>query len=296
MIKNVIRKLKNRVTRYRLYVNPKIYRPSSKPFISGDSFRKMANHIFDETKTLNVKKVKKNDIVFVRSDLLKYYFENYHSEINQQYILISHNSDEKINRFYLKYIDDKIIHWFCFKLDFPMTTKITPIPAGLENKRYRVNGLVKNYLLFKNSIPEQNGILCSFNENTNYSERKSLKMIALKHKEVSVINFETPNKYLNSLINFKYNLCPDGNGGESHRIWESLIFNITPIVINNQMNLNFFNLGVPFLMLDSWSKLKDLNQSDLDKLNKLNEDKSYEKFSSYKFWFELVNSKKQYSI
>ena len=138
MIKNVIRKLKNRVTRYRLYVNPKIYRPSSKPFISGDSFRKMANHIFDETKTLNVKKVKKNDIVFVRSDLLKYYFENYHSEINQQYILISHNSDEKINRFYLKYIDDKIIHWFCFKLKFKRRQKKRSHQSFIRKSFYRL--------------------------------------------------------------------------------------------------------------------------------------------------------------
>jgi len=293
MIKNFFLKIKNKLKRYLLFVNPKLYRPSSKPLISGDTFRKIADHIFDETQSLNVKKVKKNDIVFVRSDLLKYYFENYHIDINNSYILISHNSDETIDESYLKYIDDKIIHWFCFKLNFPMTANITPIPAGLENKRYLINGKVKDYLKVKKIKVKKNGIMSSFNENTNYSERHKLKIISSNHKDISNLNFDTPYKYLIGLKNFKYNLCPEGNGGESHRIWESLFFGVTPIVLKNQMNLNFFSLGVPLLMLESWEDLINLNITDLDDLNTSNQNKSYEMYTSYIFWNSLVKSKKR---
>ena len=34
---------------------PSLFRPSSKPFVSGDTFRKFSDHIFDETKSLNPK-------------------------------------------------------------------------------------------------------------------------------------------------------------------------------------------------------------------------------------------------
>ena len=35
-----------------LQVHPGIFRPASKPYITGDTFRKNADHIFDETQTL----------------------------------------------------------------------------------------------------------------------------------------------------------------------------------------------------------------------------------------------------
>ena len=292
MINSFTKKIKIKFTRYRLFVNPKLYRPTSKPFISGDTFRKMADHIFDETKTLKVKKVKKNDIIFVRSDLLKYYFENYHLEIKNPYILISHNSDETIDDSYLKYVDDKIIHWFCSKLNFQFTKKITPLPFGLENKRFGINGVVKNFLKVKKLTSNKNGILCSFNENTNYLERHELKILSLRNKDISVINYDSPLSYLLGLNKFKFNLCPDGNGGESHRIWESIIFGVTPIVLKNQMNLNFFLKDVPLLMLESWEELNTLTYYQLSELNKVNASKSYIDYISYNFWFKQINSKK----
>ena len=288
----MIKKIKSKFTRYRLFVNPKLYRPSSKPFISGDTFRKMADHIFDETKTIKPFKVKTNDLVFVKSDLLNIYFENYHPEINNPYILISHNSDENVDDSYMKYIDDKIIHWFCFKLNFESTKNVTPLPAGLENKRYGVNGIVKNYLKVKKLKVNKAGILCSFNENTNYSERHDLKILSLRHKDISVINYDSPFEYLLGLNKFKFNLCPDGNGGESHRIWESLLFGVTPIVLRNRMNLNFFSMGVPLLMLESWEELNQLSYAKLNELNNINDNKSYIKYTSYNFWNDLIQTKK----
>lgn len=292
MIKSIIKKIKIRFTRYRLFVNPKLYRPSSKPFISGDTFRNMADHIFDETKTLKVKKVKKNDIVFVKNDLLKYYFENYHIEIKNPYILISHNSDEMIDESYLKYVDDKIIHWFCSNLNFQFTKKITPLPLGLENKRFGINGVIKNFLKVKNIKVNKNGILCSFNENTNYSARHELKILGLRHNGISVINYDSPISYLIGLNKFKFNLCPEGNGGDTHRIWESTLLGVTPIVLKNPLNLNFFLKGVPLLMLESWEELNILTIDQLSELNKVNASKSYIDHISYNFWFKLIKSKK----
>jgi hypothetical protein len=44
---------------------PSIYRPSSKPYISGDTFRKVADFIFDETATFNPQQINHGSIVFL---------------------------------------------------------------------------------------------------------------------------------------------------------------------------------------------------------------------------------------
>ena len=292
MMKKLVNKVFRKFKRYRLFINPRIYRPSSKPFISGDSFRKISDHIFDETKTLKVGKVKTNDLVFVRNDLLKYFFENYHIKIKNPYILISHNADEPIDESYQKYLDSKIVHWFCFKLNFPMSKKVTPIPAGLENMRYRKNGIIRNFLKVQKIKESKDKIMSSFNENTNYLERNKLKNISANHEAIIQKNYDSPLEYLLALNKFQYNLSPDGNGGESHRIWESLIFNVTPIVSRNPMNENFYNMGVPLIMLDNWNDLSDLTLQDINKLNLINKNKDYKKYSTFKYWNSLIISKK----
>ena len=75
---------------------------------------------------------------------------------------------------------------------------------------------------------------------------------------------------------------------ESHRIWESLNFNVTPIVLNNIVNNNFFDIGVPLLLIDSWGDLKKMSIEDLNKLNSVNIGKDYQKFCRLDFWTKEI--------
>ena len=59
-----IKKLKIRFFWLTLERFPNIFRPSSKPYISGDTLRNMSDHIFDESKNINIKKIKKPMISF----------------------------------------------------------------------------------------------------------------------------------------------------------------------------------------------------------------------------------------
>ena len=292
MIKKFIQKIIAKINRYRLFINPRIYRPSSEPFISGDSFRKISNHVFDETQTVNPSKVLKNDLVFVKNDLLKYYFENYHTKINNQYILISHNSDENIENENIKFLDENIIHWFVQNLNIKNSDKISAIPIGLENMRYRKNGLVKDFLSVKKIVEIKDGVLSAFNENTNFDERSHLKKIVDDIDYIENKIFSSTQEYLSALNKSKFCICPIGNGLDTHRIWESLIFDVTPIVTKNQMTQNFFEMGVPLLILDDWKQLISLSLEDLIDLNKINKNKDYIKYTEFDFWMNIVNSKK----
>ena len=277
--------------------NPSLYRPSSRPYLSGDTLRQFSDHIFDETKTLNPKKVKDNDIVFLKTDLKEIYFNHYHKKITSKYILITHNSDESIEESDLNFLDEKIIHWFAMKLNTKMNNLISPIPSGLENKRLLNNGKISNFnkILKSNEFSpskKEKNILCSFNEYTNYEVRNPLIAIAKLNSDVDINKFELPIDYLKELSKYKYNLCPEGNNFESHRLWESLLFNSTPIVIDNFVNRNFYEMGVPLILLDNWNDLKDISINELDILNKENNNKEYKKFVHFKFWEKLILSKK----
>ncbi|MCL5070244.1 MAG: hypothetical protein M1308_05025 [Actinobacteria bacterium] len=78
-------------------------RPSSYPYISGDSFRAIANHIFEsKTEKFDAQGVKYGDIVFVSTYLIMDFFKNIHPFIANKYILITHNSDTAYSRILIK--------------------------------------------------------------------------------------------------------------------------------------------------------------------------------------------------
>ena len=275
---------------------PGLYRPGSSPYFSGDTLRKYADFIFDETQSFKPRNVKKNNIVFVKTDLLEIYFSYYHKKIDSEYILVSHNSDSAVTKAETKFLDDKIIHWFAMKLDFPSNEKISPIPSGLENKRFLTNGKIKNFKEVEKKVRTDfekydKKILCSFNVHTNFNERKPLIEKVKNNNLYDIRKFTSNYEYLSELSKYKFILCPEGNNFESHRIWESLIFNCTPIVRSNTVNTNFFNLGVPLLIIDDWSYLNGLTFDDLVNLNQINKNKEYRKFSTWKYWKELIESK-----
>lgn len=286
-IKNKLRTLS--IDRY-----PGIFRPSSYPFLTGDSLRNLCDHVFDETQSFKPLEVKENDIVFLKTDLKEIYFDHYHQSIKSKYILVTHNSDISIEKEDLSFLDDKIKHWFAAKLNVLASNKLTALPYGLENRRWLKNGLVKNFKseLSKN-INKNERILCSFNPNTNLMERAPLVDIARNKQEIiDIRNFSKSKTYIKELSNYSFNLCPEGNNFESHRIWESLIFKTTPIVINNIVNQNFYNMGIPLIMLDNWNDLSNLDINDLKRINEENLEKNYEIFVNLNFWKSQIISAK----
>ncbi len=279
-------------------IDPSFLRISSDPYVSGDTFRKFAQHIFDETGSIKPNKVKENDIIFLRTDLKDIYFSRFHKEIKSKYILITHNSDLAIQEADLRYLDQNITHWFAMKLNVVMNENISPLPAGLENGRYFANGIVKNFekIEKKNTLNSNfkkiNKILCSFNPNTNNLERRPLLGIAENRDDVFIKNFSNNLDYLSNLSRYRYNLCPEGNDFESHRIWETLFYGNIPIVVKNKVNTNFIKLGIPLVVLNDWNELLSIKLENIDEEFLHNKDANPKTFVGFKFWKDLINQKK----
>lgn len=112
-------------------------RGSSSPFITGDSFRALADFTFDEDNHFFLpSRVEVGQIVFVKGVYLKFFFLCYHPLIQVPYKLITHNTDVSMPGKDLKYLEDeKIIAWFTQNMDYSHP-KLHPIPIGIANKQW----------------------------------------------------------------------------------------------------------------------------------------------------------------
>ena len=284
--------LLRRFRRYTVVVNRRIFRPSSDPYVSGDTFRKYSNLVFDEVKSFNPDRVKHGNIIFVKTDLREIFFKTIHPNIKHKYILLTHNSDENIVTEDTKYIDEKIIHWFAQNLTIPENEKLSLLPIGFENRLYLNNGKVKNLKIIENNQNTKiNKILSSFNVNTNFRARNELLKILPNYKNVDNRLFDTPLDYLNNLKNYKFLVCPEGNGIDTHRIWEGLLARTIPIMLNSVFAQNLQSKGVPLVLLNDWRELSNFNVEIIEENYKVFEDKNFDEITKISYWMKKINGK-----
>lgn len=241
------------------------YRPSSYPFISGDGFRKMADHIYEDGNCkINAGKIYSGDIVFLQTDLIEKFFNEIHPQIQNPYKLITHNCDRKITPTDLKFIDGKITKWFAQNVEVTHP-KLFPIPIGIENKGLVLSGyhFLKNYksLNSKNRKPK---ILFGFNVDTNF-ELRSIVLNKLRcSKNAEELERVDDEKYFDILNEYMFVASPEGNGPDCHRTWEAIALGIVPFVDSNFLYTYFKKLGAPIILTDSWDTIDSLEISEVN--------------------------------
>ena len=292
MIKKIYFRFKRIILNILLKRFTSVYRPSSEPYISGDTFRKFSDHIYDESKKFFPKRVKTNDIIFVKTELLSSFFKNVNPYIESRYILISHNSDNEISSLEIKHMDKKIIHWFAQNLNVKKGKDFSPLPIGIENLRYQTNGVLKDFNI---QIPKQKKyyIASSFNVVTNEKIRKNVNSVLLGNNNIINISASNHKEYILTLRDYMFNLCPEGNGYDTHRIWESLLLRTIPIMVKNEFTQNLATLNFPILLLNNWEDLNRISKTELKEIY-INESKmkNFTDVVTFNYWKKTINSKK----
>jgi len=195
-------------------------------------------------------------LIFCYPDFLTEFSRKLHFFQNP-FVLVTHNSDYNVTESSLPILNsDKIVHWFAQNtcISHP---KLTPIPIGIANQMWE-HGKLENW---KDVLPKKNfektGIYFYFGVDTNPTKRSECKNIL----ESKGLKFGTPishTSYLQALANdYKYAICPEGNGIDSHRVWECLYTNTIPICIRST-NTEYFAGLYPIILLDKWEDL-DIN-------------------------------------
>lgn len=260
---------------------------NSKPFVSGDTFRSISNHTFEnKSDIIKINLIKNNDIIFVVSHLLDYFFEFYHPNISVKYILISHNSDFNVTNTFQKYIDDKIIKWYA-QNNTIIDQKVISIPIGLENLNYLNNGLIFKFKI--NNVPHLNKIFVCFNVHTNYKERQHCLLTFKNYSHAYIIEERINNNTFFGLMkSMKFIASPSGNGLDCHRTWEAIYLNVIPVLLKDDFSIQFVDL--PIFLINKWEDFLSLSENDLNDLYiKILSEKSKNKIN-FSYWEKIIKN------
>jgi len=99
--------------------------------------------------------------------------------------------------------------------------------------------------------------------------------------EESIVSLEGRRRFLESIRNHKFILCPRGNGVDTHRLWESLYMGSIPIVRRHIAMEDFYDL--PICWIDEWAQVTEsfLN-SEYDRITATSWNLDKLKFSYWK--------------
>jgi hypothetical protein len=191
-------------------------------------------------------------LIFCYTHLVEKLYEQF-AKFQNKFILISHNSDYNITDIH-KYIGEhpKIIHWFTQNLGI-IHPKISFIPIGIANSCWP-HGNESNFRnILSQPLTKSFTVYFNFRVQTNKEKRQPCKDI-LENAGLQFIPDLSAEMYLDVLSKHQYSICPEGNGIDSHRIWESLLLKTIPIMLRNPFT-EMIAKEYPCILLDKWEDL-----------------------------------------
>lgn len=182
------------------------------------------------------------------------------------FVLITHNSDGEIRQSadVITILNcDKLLKWFGQNICFEHP-KLCLLPIGLANSQWPHGNLYAFHNIRFSSMNKTNLVYFNFNIQTNKTKRQPCYDI-LKNK-LEWLETIDPDEHHKRLSKYQFCICPDGNGIDTHRLWECLYLHVVPVVVKNEFTILLAAKNIPLYVLDSWENFdsNSLNYSDFD--------------------------------
>jgi len=223
------------------------------------------------------------NIIYTHTFYVKTLF-NIIKHLPGKFVVITHNGDENIDKSYE--IPDNVVKWFSQNVDV-YHPKLEPLPIGIQNLRWmsKVNKLhIIRRLLEQPKGNDGLAYLCC-RIKTNVNKRKPLYDMFRDKPWVKVEGGEKdvkPSQYLSSIRNHVFVFCPEGNGVDTHRFWETLYLGSYPIVIRTQ-HTSFWEKDFPVCYVNEWEDVtEDFLLQEKERLDKMVWDRSKLNFGYWK--------------
>lgn len=235
---------------------------TTKDFISGYFFYKQCdwNLCPRYEHNFNIELLKENDTVFLNLDNFEEMI-NYLSIVNPsvKFILVTQNSDRDFTREMFNSIEKYVNKIYALNCNF-RDEKVCKIPIGFNDHSTEV--LELEDFTFK---PKDNLVYMNFTIQ-NYFTRIHCNNYFRQFPWVVVENdFLSQKDFYNKLNTFKYCIAPRGTGIDTHRLYESLLYGVIPIVVKSELDDLYDKF--PILLVDKWEDITyDFLIDNYDKL------------------------------
>jgi len=208
-------------------------------------------------------KLTSDTILFLNLDYFEFFAEHL-EKINFQgkFKLLTHNSDRDFSETLFNRIKDYVIGVYALNstVSDPIIKKI---PLGFNDQSTEILDTFD----FKET--EKNKLIYLNFKLHHHSDRPKCFELFEKMEWVDVERNLIPQlDYYQKLRDFKYCISPRGTGIDTHRVYESLLFGVIPIVKKNELSDLYENL--PVVLVDEWNDvtkefLEDNYQENIDR-------------------------------
>lgn len=223
-----------------------------------DDYDKLAN-------TLDLSKLKDVNLVYTHTMYAKQLFEFIRNS-DKKFVIVTHNSDENVTEEHSQLLPSNVIKWFTTNVNV-IDPRIESIPIGLENNRWfkRENKIeIMQRRLAGDHFRYKRLLYINHNVKTNTKERllpytffKGLDWVTIEDGK----NGNNFTNYIENIDSHRFVLCPEGNGIDTHRLWESLYMGARPIVKKNVNTL--FYKDLPIYYVDTWEEINEDGLMDI---------------------------------
>ena len=181
--------------------------------------------------------------------------------LKNRFTLITHNSDGEIRDEIetLKILNcPKLDKWYSQNICFEHN-KLYFLPIGIANSMWPHGNIsiFNSDMVLNNSYNKTKDIYFNFNIDTNRIKRS--KCFDSLNNTISWLENVSPSENIIRLSQYKFCICPEGNGVDTHRLWEALYLKTIPIVIKSEFTNILQKNNVPLVILNNWDELCEAN-------------------------------------
>jgi len=187
---------------------------------------------------------------FIKPDWLNLFISDFLPLITSEFILLTHMSDLRAGTMEALLKNSNMRAWYGCNMYPHIKTK--SVPLGLENvdmwQRTNVTRILRARTNRKTKI-----LYVYFNLNSNLPQRTEARTHLIQN------GFEMQergewSKYVDELSRYKFCASPEGNGVDTHRMWECLYLGVIPIVIKTPELYSWYS-DLPILWVTSFQQV-----------------------------------------
>lgn len=231
------------------------------PFMSQSSFRELARKANIALQIDGQNENSFRGVCYVKTPGVQALIDQ--NQENRISVLISGDSDMPV--LCSQELGSRVINWFGQNLMCHNHIRHRLIPIGLEDRRFGRMGYKWIYRLPQRKKIKK--LLVPPMSPTNPLRTSFLKIALVNPLDLSDL-IEFGDRYLNWISYFllvrryQFVLCLEGNGLDTHRVWETLYLNSFPVMIKNDFSQELKNLGFPIFLIDSLEDFNFCSMSD----------------------------------
>ncbi len=263
---------------------------TNSPYLSGDSIAELCEYVvpspLPDPNVLH-DKVMRAKSIFVNGHNLKEFTRTVGGLLTDK-VLVSGNSDQ--NFISPLTLESKPSLILCQNSANQSNNEMKTLPIGIENLKLARSGF-KHQHRDRSTFKHLDRVLIPPMSPTNPTRVEIVKY-AIQFPCVFEVQTEflSTRRYFKLLENYKFIFACEGNGFDTHRLWEILYKNSFPVVLKSNWTESLLWLNLPILAID---KIEDLSKSTLEEFHEKNSNFRAKETPQLwiPFWESLILSK-----